>query len=251
MMRIDRKYKREFFQIMKISVIGGLLDREKVKLGANLDHGISREVHMRHGVFAPNSYDRVSCVAAWVESLLIRRLKSGGFNVPGPLVSHLFTVMSEGMLAFEHCRKLNHTPFPFPWAQMVLILMLLHMLTVPVMICAFIRDTYIAIVLSFMAVQTYWALNEVARELEDPFMAPDPNDIPFTQLQLLFNERIIAYYNSVGNYPGRSKSSEDEDSVENLTEQYLYVPIYRASPNQNNDLSQRELSTNSLIKQLE
>jgi predicted membrane chloride channel (bestrophin family) len=43
----------------------------------------------------------------------------------------------------------------------------------------------------FTLTQAYWALNEVSRELEDPFCFP-PNDIPLARLQYQFNERILA-----------------------------------------------------------
>lgn len=32
---------------------------------------------------------------------------------------------------------------------------------------------------------TYWALNEVARDLEDPFIY-DPNDLPLARIQVEF-----------------------------------------------------------------
>lgn len=46
-----------------------------------------------------------------------------------------------------------------------------------------------------MVPQAYWALNEVARELEDPYCF-EPNDIPLARLQYQFNERILATANA-------------------------------------------------------
>ena len=34
-----------------------------------------------------------------------------------------------------------------------------------------------------MALQTYWAMNEVARDLEDPFVY-EPNDLPLARFQV-------------------------------------------------------------------
>jgi hypothetical protein len=58
-----------------------------------------------------------------------------------------------------------------------------------------VSDKALGIVLAAAAVQAYWALNEVARELEDPYCFP-PNDLPLARLQYQFNERILAAANA-------------------------------------------------------
>ena len=37
----------------------------------------------------------------------------------------------------------------------------------------------------------FWILNEVARDLESPFVFP-PNDLPLARMQYNFNERLLA-----------------------------------------------------------
>ena len=62
------------------------------------------------------------------------------------------------------------TPFPFPWAQLVLILLLVFSATCPLLIVAWVDSIWLGVLLNFFAVLTYWALNEVARDLEDPYV---------------------------------------------------------------------------------
>lgn len=81
------------------------------------------------------------------------------------------------------CRILADTPFPFPWAQMVLIMLIFYALTVPLVVVAFINSTWVGLVINFLSVQSYWCLNEVARDLEDPFVY-DPNDLPLARYQV-------------------------------------------------------------------
>ena len=50
-------------------------------------------------------------------------------------------------------------------------------------IVCFVDAIWLAIILDFCAVQTYWALNEVARDLEGPFVY-DPNDLPLARYQV-------------------------------------------------------------------
>jgi hypothetical protein len=89
------------------------------------------------------------------------------------------------------CRKLVDTPFPFPWAQAVAILLFMFALTAPCLVCAFTDTVYTAMIVSFMTVHTYHMLNEVARDLEDPFDY-HPNELPLSHLQFRLNERLLA-----------------------------------------------------------
>lgn len=81
------------------------------------------------------------------------------------------------------CRAIADTPFPFPWAQSVLILLILYAISVPLIVVAFINSTWQGLVVNFLCVQSYWCLNEVARDLEDPFVY-DPNDLPLSRYQV-------------------------------------------------------------------
>ena len=81
------------------------------------------------------------------------------------------------------CRVLADTPFPFPWAQIVLIMLILYALIVPLIVVAFVNRMWIGLVINFLSVQSYWSLNEVARDLEDPFVY-DPNDLPLARYQV-------------------------------------------------------------------
>jgi Bestrophin, RFP-TM, chloride channel len=81
-------------------------------------------------------------------------------------------------------RMLQDTPFPAPWAQCIIIFLLIYTVTVPTVMVAVIDDLFLSCVITFAAVHTYWTLNEVARDLEDPFVF-DPNDLPLARLQVM------------------------------------------------------------------
>jgi hypothetical protein len=53
------------------------------------------------------------------------------------------------------------TPFPFPWSQVILLLLLLHTLTVPPIMVAYVAAPWLAVALSVISVVAYWAMNEV------------------------------------------------------------------------------------------
>lgn len=81
------------------------------------------------------------------------------------------------------CRAIADTPFPFPWAQMVLIMLLMYAMTVPLVVVGFVDSIWLGCLVNFFCVQSYWCLNEVARDLEDPFVY-DPNDLPLARYQV-------------------------------------------------------------------
>ena len=88
------------------------------------------------------------------------------------------------------CRAIADTPFPFPWAQMVLIMLIMYAISVPLVVVAFVDSTWLGIVVNFFCVQSYWCLNEVARDLEDPFIY-DPNDLPLARYQVTVKHPVL------------------------------------------------------------
>lgn len=66
---------------------------------------------------------------------------------------------------------------------MVLVMLILYAVSVPLVVVAFVDSTWMGIVVNFICVQSYWCLNEVARDLEDPFVY-DPNDLPLSRYQV-------------------------------------------------------------------
>ena len=53
------------------------------------------------------------------------------------------------------------------------------------------RDPALAALLSYATVLSFWAVNENARDLEDPFVY-DPSNLPLSWHQYRFNERLLA-----------------------------------------------------------
>eukprot|EP01025_Chloroclados_australasicus_P030869 TRINITY_DN3106_c0_g1_i1.p1 TRINITY_DN3106_c0_g1~~TRINITY_DN3106_c0_g1_i1.p1 ORF type:complete len:491 (-),score=51.58 TRINITY_DN3106_c0_g1_i1:2910-4268(-) len=183
-------------QAIPLPLIGGLNEEEKVALGGE-DTGLPSAQGLHQGqlnellnVYAPGPSERVHTCMNWVHQFIMERRMQGGLKIEPPIITRLYQVFSEGMLGFEQCRKFSDTPFPFPWAQAVLVFLIAYTLTVPFVISAFVKSTWLACVITFMAVATYWTLNEVARDLEDPFWY-DPNDLPLAYYQYAFNERLI------------------------------------------------------------
>eukprot|EP01023_Acetabularia_acetabulum_P020213 TRINITY_DN20429_c0_g2_i1.p1 TRINITY_DN20429_c0_g2~~TRINITY_DN20429_c0_g2_i1.p1 ORF type:complete len:458 (+),score=86.68 TRINITY_DN20429_c0_g2_i1:226-1599(+) len=190
------KAMQTLHKAMPLSIVGGLNDDEFAALGGNAKrddytHGLHQgNFDNLKNIYVPGPNERVHTVMNWVHQFIMERRKQGGLKIEPPIITRLYQVFSEGMLGFEQCRKFSDTPFPFPWAQAVLVFLIIYTVTVPFVIGAFIKSVWLAAVVTFIAVLTYWTLNEVARDLEDPFWY-DPNDLPLSYYQYAFNERLL------------------------------------------------------------
>ena len=66
----------------------------------------------------------------------------------------------------------------------MLLLLVLYAFTLPLLVAAFVNKLWLAILIDIIAVQSFFALNEVARDLEDPFVY-EPNDLPMARIQVV------------------------------------------------------------------
>lgn len=127
------------------------------------------------------------------------------------------------MVGYEQCRKIADTPFPFPWAQFVFVSLLMFTFSCPLLIIAYVPNTGLAIFLSVLSVSTYWGCNEVARDIEDPFLY-EPNELPLPSMQFELNHMLLAAMES--NRPSSNIENEARKAASPLqSSQYLASDI--------------------------
>jgi hypothetical protein len=88
------------------------------------------------------------------------------------------------------CRKLNETQFPFLWYQAMTIILVTFTIAFPFIAWIYVRHAVMSTLLAVMSVQTFAMMNEIANDIEDPFVHDAA--IPFRPLQFRFNERLLA-----------------------------------------------------------
>ena len=89
------------------------------------------------------------------------RLKEGGLNMPPPVVSRIYQELSNGALGFHQAQKISRVPFPFPYAQLLAIMKVYFILTVPMAVVCFTDSVPFAIFMSFFTSFIFVCLNEV------------------------------------------------------------------------------------------
>mmetsp|Transcript_10603 Transcript_10603/g.18056 ORF Transcript_10603/g.18056 Transcript_10603/m.18056 type:complete len:629 (-) Transcript_10603:937-2823(-) len=142
---------------------------------------------------------KTQLVWSWISDLIIREHHSGTLgNVGPPIISRIIQFLSDGMLYYNHARKIMFTPFPFPHAQLSAFFVLMMVLAIPLLMVQYANEHWLGAILTFLTVTCLAGLHEVARELENPFRNA-PNDVPLCTLLAFYNEALITMFS--GHHP--------------------------------------------------
>ena len=170
--------------------------------------------HSHHALHLP-LFERPYLVYAWLVNLITRRAYAGattvsaasggaqqhphpsavptrgpGLAVEAPVLARVYQLLSDGLAqGYEGARRVTDTPFPFPWAQTMLVLLLAFTAYCPLLIASYVSNVALATTLSIASTVAYWTMNEVARELEDAFAGE--NALPTAMMQFCFNEALL------------------------------------------------------------
>lgn len=130
----------------------------------------------------------------WLTEFVIREHLNGSTGKVGPpIISRVIQFLSDGMIFYNHARKIMFIPFPFPHAQISVIFVLVAIPAVAFLMDQFANNVILGSILSFLSVACLSGIHEVAREMENPFRNI-PNDIPVVTFQAQFNEALIVMY---------------------------------------------------------
>lgn len=138
------------------------------------------------------STDRVNMVMYWIVHGLAAISKD--LDIAPPIQSRMYQELSNGMLGYSNCMKIADVPFPFPYAQLLTYLLVVYALFIPVYIVCFTKSMIAGPLLSFLLFQGIWGVNEVAKEIENPFGA-DINDISLADFHARFVD-VLAEINA-------------------------------------------------------
>ena len=143
---------------------------------------------------ARGPYAKTQLTWSWLSDFIIREHLAGSMGAVGPpIVSRCVQFLSDGMIFYNHARKIMYTPFPFPHAQLSAFFVLMMIVAIPFLMVQFANEVWLGATLSFLTVTCLAGLHEVARELENPFRNA-PNDVPLCTLLAFYNEALITMF---------------------------------------------------------
>lgn len=120
------------------------------------------------------SDDRISLVIFWINQLITDNLDLMG--TPPPIMSRVYQEISNGALGYNQAEKLTDIPFPFIFAQLLAIAIIFVAIVGPISFTLITGHSWLGPMVSTLVIMTFWALNEMAKELENPF-GPEANNV--------------------------------------------------------------------------
>eukprot|EP00929_Paragymnodinium_shiwhaense_P064269 TRINITY_DN32183_c0_g1_i2.p1 TRINITY_DN32183_c0_g1~~TRINITY_DN32183_c0_g1_i2.p1 ORF type:complete len:473 (+),score=53.41 TRINITY_DN32183_c0_g1_i2:132-1550(+) len=138
------------------------------------------------------NFNRVEALLHMTQTLIVTSLDSEVIKVPPPILSRVFQTLSRGFVNLLNCKKITDTRFPFPYAQLLAVLLSLHVVCTPIVITALFEkeSRYWAPIFTFIPVYAMHCINFIAVELENPF-GDDENDLPLDHFQEEMNNCLI------------------------------------------------------------
>lgn len=130
----------------------------------------------------------------WLSEFVIREHLNGSTGKVGPpIISRIIQFLGDGMIYYNHARKIMFIPFPFPHAQLSVLFILVSIPSIAFLMDQYSDNVYVGCLLSFFSVACIAGIHEVARELENPFRNI-PNELPLVTFQAQFNEALLIMY---------------------------------------------------------
>jgi predicted membrane chloride channel (bestrophin family) len=167
-----------------------------------LEYNAARPFHVIGGISdkeaellrnARGSSAKVALVYLWINEFMTREHIHGSMGtVAAPIISRLMQYASDGHMWYNAARKMAYIPFPFPHVQLTTAFIFSTIFVVPLLMLAK-TNVYFGFVLNFLVVSILTGLNEIAKELQNPFTNV-PNDLPLNLFQAHFNEALVTIF---------------------------------------------------------
>ncbi|CAJ1327807.1 unnamed protein product [Effrenium voratum] len=85
-------------------------------------------------------FNRVEVLLHMIQSLIAQNLENGVLKVQPPILSRVYQTLSRGFVNLLNAKKIADTRFPFPFAQLISGLLILHVVILPILISATVSE---------------------------------------------------------------------------------------------------------------
>merc|ERR1712179_123778 len=116
---------------------------------------------------------------------MVLHMQTGVLPAPPPILSRAFQEVSRGIVNLQNARKIAEFPYPYPLAQISMLLQILHWFVFPFASALFLSRGFAAL-LSLSTIFGIWCIHFNAIELEFPF-GERINDLPMMEFQQEWN----------------------------------------------------------------
>lgn len=137
-----------------------------------------------------HDFNRVEVLLHLTQSIITKSLDDGILKIPPPILSRVYQTLSRGFVNLLNAKKIADTRFPFPYAQLITMLLFMHLLLTPMMISCLIKSKVWAPIFTFVPIFAEFSINFIGVELENPF-GTDDNDLPLAHFQGEMNKCLM------------------------------------------------------------
>lgn len=140
--------------------------------------------------FLMNAENKVEVLVTWIKELCIAGARSGLIIVPPPVLGRVLMQLTNGQTALSGVKQIRNVSFPFPYAQILSGMMLIHWSVTPLFAALSVHSTLWCMITTFFVTACMWSLLYIAIELDQPF-GDDFNDLPLRQVHREFNKGLL------------------------------------------------------------
>merc|ERR1712167_185322 len=125
-----------------------------------------------------------------LHKLIVMKHKSKVIEIDPPILSRVFQELSNGMIDSCNAKRISRYPFPFPYAQMISMMLLCHFAATMFVGAVCLSDVGTSFFYAFCSTTSVWSINYIAIEIEGPF-GLDANDLPLQSMQKSMNDALV------------------------------------------------------------
>lgn len=133
--------------------------------------------------------NKMEVLIHWIRDLCASAARDKILTAPPPILSRGIQELSLGQVALFDVKKITDIPFPFPYAQVLSSLIIVHSVITPVIASQACENWFWAATVCFLVSFSTWSLLYIALEIDQPF-GDDANDLPLREIQREFNEHL-------------------------------------------------------------
>eukprot|EP00930_Biecheleria_cincta_P033989 TRINITY_DN23522_c0_g1_i1.p1 TRINITY_DN23522_c0_g1~~TRINITY_DN23522_c0_g1_i1.p1 ORF type:complete len:540 (-),score=69.79 TRINITY_DN23522_c0_g1_i1:179-1798(-) len=156
--------------------------------------------------------DPCEIVVNWLQRLIVQAHRDGVLHIEAPILSRAFQELSRGAVNLSNVRKIRETPFPFPYSQMIVSMLLVHWIITPLLAAGRMVQWQWASVMCFLVSMSFWSLYYIALEIDQPF-GEDANDLPVKGLQQSFNGKLLSLMSPVAKVVPAFTLTDEAESI--------------------------------------
>lgn len=166
-------------------------------------------------------HDRCDVLVQWLQRLIMQNSRKGVLDAAPPILTRSFQELSRGIVNLNNVRRIKDIPFPYPYHQITVLVLMLHWFLTPFLACMYVNSAVLATILIFVGQTGLWAIIFISNEMDQPF-GEDPNDLPMADMQRDFNRSLLSLLHPLTQQvPKYQTPKAEDDAGEGLDEAIL------------------------------